>query len=139
MLEIIKEKAYLGRLNFFMDSIKSFLEKAGVKEQTIFEIVLASEEILVNVMSYAYPDDQKGDVEVSCEVAENGDSRKAKLTFTDEGQSFDVLEKETPDLGIPIEDRKVGGLGIHLVKTLMDDVSYIRKNDQNILSIVKRI
>ncbi|MEI6055745.1 MAG: ATP-binding protein [Lentisphaerota bacterium] len=139
MLEIIKNKACLPLLDFFIDSIRSFLRKAGASEQTIFDIILSSEEILVNVMSYAYPKDKNGEVEVTCELADNGISKKIKVTFTDEGKFFDALDMGTPDTAIPIEKREIGGLGIYLVKTLMDDVSYIRRNNQNILTIAKSL
>lgn len=139
MLEIIKNKAYLSFLDFFINSIRRFLEKAGSSEQTVFEIILSSEEILVNVMSYAYPKDENGEVEVCCELVDNGLSKRVKLTFTDEGKAFDVLDMATPDTAIPIEKRGIGGLGIYLVKTLMDEVSYIRRNNQNILTIAKRL
>ena len=66
-------------------------------------------------------------------------ARKIKLVFIDEGKAFDMLDRETPDLSVPIEERTIGGLGIHLVKTLMDDVSYIRNKNQNVLSIIKNI
>ncbi len=139
MLEIIKNRASLPLLDFFISSIRCFLEKAGASEQAIFDIILSSEEILVNVMSYAYSKDQNGEVEVSCELLDNSIPRKIKVTFVDGGKFFDASDKATPDLAIPIEQRGIGGLGIHIVKTLMDDVSYARKNDQNILTITKNL
>jgi len=139
MLQVIREKADFTHLDFFINSIKVFLKKNDVSEQTVFDIILTAEEILVNIMSYAYPEDRKGDVEVCCEMAEIEGVKKLKFTFTDEGTSFDMLDKDAPDLSAPIEDRRIGGLGIHLVKTLMDEVSYIRKEDQNILSVIKNI
>jgi len=139
MLQVIREQADLVHLDFFIDSIKGFLEKAGASEQAVFDIILTAEEILVNVMSYAYPEDKKGFVEVSCEMAEIDGTKKLKFTFTDEGKFFDMLDRDAPDLSAPIEDRGIGGLGIHLVKTLMDEVSYLRKDNQNILTVLKNI
>jgi len=132
---VIREKACLTNLNFFKDSIKTFLEKTRVKEEVILEIILASEEILVNVMSYAYPKDQKGYIGLICAFLENGDNKKIKFTFIDDGKFFDIVKKETPNLNTPIgTSRKIGELGIHLVKAYMDSVSYIRKNNR-ILSL----
>lgn len=139
MLEVIKNKACLSLLTFFIDAIRSFLLKAGACEQTIFDVVLSSEEILVNVMSYAYPNGEKGEVEVCCELIDNGVTKKVKITFIDGGKFFDALDMATPDTAIPLEEREIGGLGIHLVKTLMDDVSYTRGNNQNILTIAKSL
>lgn len=139
MFQVIREKACLANLDFFIDSIRMFLQKAGASEQVIFDIILTAEEILVNVMSYAYPEGQEGSLEVTCELYENSGTKKVKFVFTDEGKDFDILDKETPDLSAPIEDRKIGGLGIYLVKTLMDDVSYVRTDNKNILSIIKNI
>ncbi|HBM16208.1 MAG TPA: ATP-binding protein [Lentisphaeria bacterium] len=139
MFQVIREKAELVHLNFFLKSIRDFIEKAGASEEKIFDVILTAEEILVNIMSYAYPENQKGEIEIHCQILEADGEKKLKCVFIDEGKFFDILQKESPDLSAPIETRSVGGLGIHLVKTLMDEVSYMRQVDKNILSVVKTI
>jgi anti-sigma regulatory factor (Ser/Thr protein kinase) len=61
------------------------------------------------------------------------------VAIEDDGIPFNPLEKETPDTDLPLEERKIGGLGIHLVRNLMDKVSYQRRVDKNRLTLVKNI
>lgn len=97
-------------------------------------IELAIEEIYVNIASYAYPS-EIGDVTISAEVS--GDPRTLTVVFQDSGTPFDPLAMQDPDITIPIEQRRIGGLGIFLVKDNMDDVTYRYADGKNILTIKK--
>ncbi len=95
---------------------------------------LAAEEVLVNVISYAYPE-QDGEVTVS---TDRTPVRKGlRVEVSDSGIPFDPLAKPAPDLDVPVDERKIGGLGIFLVRELMDEVSYRHENGENILTFVK--
>lgn len=97
-------------------------------------IRLATEEVLANVISYAYPD-QIGDVSISTERTTGRDGIRVEIS--DSGIPFDPLGKPEPDLSIPLEKRQLGGLGIFLVKEIANDVSYHRKDGKNILTFTK--
>ena len=94
---------------------------------------LALEEAVVNVISYAYPEGTDGLVDIDASV----DGNKVTFVITDSGKAFDPTTKEGPDITAGVEERPIGGLGIHLVRTIMDTVSYERKEEQNILTISK--
>ena len=91
----------------------------------------ALEEIFVNVSKYAY--EEKGTVIVSL----SSDKNKVTFVFKDSGKKFNPLDREDPNINASSEEREIGGLGIYMVKKIMDDVSYEYKDGYNILTLVK--
>ncbi|MDE7323218.1 MAG: ATP-binding protein [Lachnospiraceae bacterium] len=122
----------LGEVTLF---VNSFMERIGCDEKTKRQTDIAVEEIFVNICNYAYSED---DGKVTVEVRNDG-SRKLVLTFSDRGVRYNPLEKPDPDITLGAQDRKIGGLGIYMVKNIMDELSYRHENDKNILTIVKYI
>lgn len=114
--------------------VKESAERAGFDDEAINKILLATEEIYVNVVHYAYKG-EKGPLIIKCETLENGDG--ISIQFVDNGIEFNPLESETPDTDASVEDRPIGGLGIFLVKTLMDGIEYRREKNRNVLLIKK--
>ena len=99
-----------------------------------FRVSLVVDELAQNVVDYAYTD-TPGDVE----VAVTSRDETVVIEIVDQGQPFDPLtEAPAPDLASPIEDRPIGGLGVHFTRTLMDDVEYSRESGKNCLKIVTR-
>lgn len=98
-------------------------------------IHLVTEELVVNVASYAYPDgaDDYLDVDI---IRDEG---HITLRFRDGGVPFNPLERESPDTSLPIEERPIGGLGIYLVRQFMDTVEYEYTNGENILTVKKKV
>ena len=94
-----------------------------------FKLELALEEVLVNVVHYAYKD-KEGWLELGVHTCSEKGSVCVRIK--DGGHPFDPLLKEEPDLTLAIEDRQIGGLGIYLVKNMVDDLNYERKDDLNI-------
>ena len=128
-------KAKLEHLVDVTAFVESQLETLDLPMKTQMQIDLAVEEIFVNIANYAYsPEDGMAIIEV--ELTEDP---RVIITFIDNGKPFDPLAKEDPDVTKSAEDRKVGGLGIFMVKKSMDDVSYEYKDGQNILRIEKRL
>ena len=95
------------------------------------ELIL--EELLVNIISYAYEEAGTGIIRVSANV----EGSTVTLEFRDRGREFNPLEREAPDLEADIEDRPIGGLGIFLVMELASSVTYERAGDENVLRIVR--
>lgn len=102
-------------------------------------INLALEEAVTNVMMYAYPGRNDGQVFVEYTEAESEKGKKLIFTISDSGIPFDPTQKAEVDTSLPAEEREIGGLGIHLVRQLMDEVRYDRDEGKNILTLVKNI
>jgi len=93
---------------------------------------LCAEEAIENIISYAYGE-EGGWMEISL----TKEDKLITLTLKDAGKAFNPLEAQSPDFNTPILERKVGGLGIHFIKTLMDEIQYERKDGCNILTVKK--
>ena len=107
----------------------------GVPPARAAEIELALEEALVNICQYAYSDDT-GTVEIRCQQA---DTAHFLIEFIDTGRPFNILALPLPDLTADIEQRRVGGLGVLFIRTLMDHVTYRRDGNQNILQLAVQL
>lgn len=130
----IKLPAVHDKFNEMFNFIKASLGEFGFEGELVNKVELASEEILVNIINYAYPQNG-GDLSITC--MKNDDPLGVTVVFTDNGISFDPLKKIDPDISKPVEEREIGGLGIFMVKKLMDSVKYERLNDKNIFTIIK--
>ena len=117
-------------LNFIDNEIKDINDN---KLLTKFNLVV--EEIFVNIVSYAYEDNSTNNT-VTISIKDNDD--KTIITFVDSGKHFNPLIKDDPDISLSADERPVGGLGIYLVKKMMDNVEYEYKDNKNILTIEKR-
>lgn len=130
-LEIPAEKA---RLTEVLDFVLGFAEELGFEEKELFQIKICTEEIFVNVASYAYAPDT-GLITVT---ADGGvDPLTVTLSFIDSGKPFDPLAKPDPEKNRPLSLAKKGGLGIFLTKRFMDEVSYAYQDGKNVLTIKK--
>ena len=103
-----------------------------LKAKRIIDIVI--DEVFSNIANYAY-NPETGPATVRVEVTK--EPLEVLITFIDEGVAYDPLAKDDPDITLSAEERKIGGLGIFLVKKNMDEVSYEYKNGRNVLSIRK--
>lgn len=111
----------------------SHAREQGFSVERIREIELAVEEILVNIIKYAYEGcDDRGSIEISCKP-EGG--RSLVIEIADSGTPFDITSVPDPDVNADINDRQIGGLGIYFVKQLMDEVRYRREDGRNKLTL----
>lgn len=127
----IRRPAKLEHLSELVEFVSECATNHGIQPKRCLQIKLAAEEILVNIFSHAY-EGLEGDVWVRCGT--DGDDFAAE--FEDTGIPFDVPAFGEPDTTAGISERKIGGLGVHLVRKLMDDVRYQRNGDANILTII---
>lgn len=130
----VKTAASLENLEELVAHVSGSARDAGLDTKRISEIQIATEEALVNVMSYAYGSGQ-GEVEVACGAAGADDF---VIEITDGGEPFDPLSMAEPDTSADVFERKIGGLGILLIRKLMDEVRYRREGGRNILTMVAR-
>jgi anti-sigma regulatory factor (Ser/Thr protein kinase) len=110
-------------------------EAAGLDASVTMSLNLALEEAVVNVMTYAYPPEGYGEVDIEANV----DDDWLRFIISDKGIPFDPTVKEDVDTSLSAEERQIGGLGIHLVRTIMDNISYERRDHQNVLTLGKKL
>ena len=115
--------------------IEEVAESHGADPTVTMNIDLAIEETVVNVMKYAYPEGTFGEVEVTARFHDD----TLVFNISDSGIPFDPTKVSDPDTTLSAEERPIGGLGIHLVRQLMDDVTYCYENNHNILTLKKKI
>lgn len=120
-----------------LDNVLSFIDNEikDIKDsKLLIKFNLVVEEVFVNIVSYAY-DDTNTNNTVTISINDSDD--KTIITFIDSGKHFNPLIKDDPDLSLNVDERPVGGLGIYLVKKMMDNVEYEYKDNKNILTIEK--
>ena len=120
------------RLNDFVAEV---CEAVGLESIVAMQVKLAIEEAVVNVMKYAYPQGTRGDVTIE---AVSNDVR-LKFTIIDSGKPFDPTVLPEVDTTLPAKERRIGGLGIHIVRQFMDSINYERSGNLNILAIRKNL
>ncbi|MCF0111057.1 MAG: ATP-binding protein, partial [Erysipelotrichaceae bacterium] len=116
--------------------VESELEKMGCPVKTVYQMNIAVDEICSNIIKYAYPK-KPGSLTVT--MFEKKYPHTLAIRFEDEGIPYNPLTKEDPDVTLSAEERQIGGLGIFMVRKMMDDVRYKYENDRNILTIYKKL
>lgn len=126
--------AKLEHLGTFITAVTEAAEAKGAGARKLHDIELALEEALVNIINYAYPE-ATGSIELTCKYEEGS----LLIEIVDTGTPFNVLSMPAPDTTSDIQERTIGGLGIHFMKKLMDDVAYRREEHKNILEMKVRL
>ena len=122
----------VSKLTAFVEEV---CEAMGFDGALTAQLTLAIEEAVVNVMKYAYPPQKRGDVTIE---AQSNDLR-LKFTIIDSGMPFDPTVRAEVDTTLSAEDRPIGGLGIHLVRKIMDSINYERVDSLNVLTLRKKL
>lgn len=115
--------------------IEAFGAKHQLPDAVIFAFNLSLDEIVTNIISYAFADVQEHPIDVRLSL--KGDVLMAEVT--DSGRPFNPIDVPPPDLDAPLEERRIGGLGIHIVREMMDTLEYAREGERNILRLSKRV
>ena len=122
--------------NPIVEFVQKELSQHECPPKAMYQIEVAIEEILVNIVSYAGLSSDDG-IEIRCDVLT--DPLRVVLEFLDKGVPFDPLVKEDPDISVEGIMGREGGLGIFMVKQMMDDVSYSYEDGKNTLTILKNL
>lgn len=107
----------------FLDRLEAFLERSGAPAAAVGAVMIAADEVVSNVLDYG----GAGRVDLSVQAHEG----RLRVCVTDDGRPFDLTAATTPDTTLSVDARDVGGLGIHLVREMMQDVRYTREGDTN--------
>lgn len=128
--------ARLDQLSDLQQAVAKFGTEQGWPPDWEYQVELVIEELVVNIVSYGFADSvTAGRVEV---VLDSGPD-ELRIDIVDNGRAFDPFsEAPQPDTESSVEDRPIGGLGVHFVKTMMDEVRYRREGDKNHVNLVKR-
>ena len=131
-LKLHNDVQLVPQLALFVDEV---CEEAGLDMATTMKLNLAIEEAVVNVMNYAYPQDTVGDIYIESQA----DDEQLEFDISDSGSPFDPTVRQEVDTTLSAEERPIGGLGIHLVRQIMDSINYERVGGNNILRLVKKL
>lgn len=125
--------ATLSHLEQMIGYICDQAKNEGMEEKKVYRMELACEEALVNIISYAYSNSTNpGTLSVDCETV----GQRFQVTIRDRGRSFNPFECELhPQTDLPIQERRIGGLGIFLIRKVIEEASYQRQGDENVLRL----
>jgi anti-sigma regulatory factor (Ser/Thr protein kinase) len=112
---------------------ESFATQHDISGRLRYHLLVSIEEILTNIIKYGFDEEGVHPIHITFRRVED----QIEMEFEDRGREFNPLEIGEPDLDSPIEDRQLGGLGIHLVKKMVDEAKYRREGDRNILLLRK--
>lgn len=131
-IKIINDLSEIATLTSFVEDLCSEL---AIPAETAMNITLALEEAVANIIMYAYPSQEKQEILLKV----SSDEKQIFFLLTDKGCSFDPTRVADADLTLSIEERPIGGLGIFLIRSIMNEVSYQRLDGENRLMMKKDI
>ena len=128
-------KSSLSELDKLCRQLETVGREIKLSKKFVFEINLALDELFTNIISYGIDDDNEHTIKVTI----TPDHDQLCICIEDDGKPFDLTKYETPDVSCSVEECKIGGLGIHIIKKLMDEIGYQRSGDKNVLTLKKKL
>jgi serine/threonine-protein kinase RsbW len=123
----------ISELNRLTQRFQLLFTTQKIDEKTLFYLNLIGDELITNIISYGYEDELEHIIRLHLAITASHWS----LKIQDDGQPFNPLERASPELLLSVEDRSIGGLGIHFVNQIMDEISYERTETDNIIIMKK--
>ncbi|MCW5554045.1 MAG: ATP-binding protein [Verrucomicrobiae bacterium] len=117
------------------DELERFAARNAVPKRPLHDVQLALEEHLANLVRHAYSDDREHRIQVQFQLEQH----QLRVEVEDDGKPFNPLEQPPPDLSLPLDQRPIGGLGLHMIRKSLDHVEYRRVETHNILVMIKRV
>ncbi|MBW1840393.1 MAG: ATP-binding protein [Deltaproteobacteria bacterium] len=128
-----KLKNNLSELKALFKNMEMFCIQLGLSNRCKCEMDLVLEELFTNITSYGYTDEDEHWIEITISLKDN----RIIMRIEDDGIPFNPLEFEAPDIDGPLDERGIGGLGVHLTKHFTEDIVYERRGNKNILTLRK--
>ncbi|MFO7708575.1 MAG: ATP-binding protein [Desulfobacterales bacterium] len=125
----------ISELQTLGQRLESIGAELNLSKRCLFELNLALDELFTNIISYGFEDGRQHRIDVTI----TADDRVLNVTIEDDGVAFNPIERQSPCLPHSVDDCRVGGLGIHLIRNLMDEVCYRRDGQRNVLTLKKKI
>lgn len=135
--KVITVEASMEYLDKVTSFVEAFLEGYACPMKITMKILLCVEELYANVVNYAYSS-KNGNCTIELEGNAYETENKVCICMRDQGVPFDPFAKEDPDITLSADEREIGGLGIYMVKNIMDTVSYEYKQQENIVTMIKK-
>lgn len=129
-METLRLPATMESLEPFRQFVLERLQQLNMVQEVVFKIELVLEEVLTNVVHYAYPE-ATGEMEVGCALEDN---KRFCLCVKDWGLPFNPLKRPDPEMSEEISERQVGGLGIYLIRHLVDELQYQWQEGENLMT-----
>ena len=131
----IRLKNYFSEIARVSQLCNDFCKKNNLSKEINRAIDLALDEILNNIMKYGYDDNNEHEIAVKLLLSDN----TLSMIIEDDGRPFNPLDVPEPDTEASLEDRTVGGLGLYLVRNVMDSIQYTYENNKNVINMIKNI
>jgi anti-sigma regulatory factor (Ser/Thr protein kinase) len=125
----------LSELPNVMGMLEKFSASEGLEKTARQAAELSLDELLTNTISYGYSDSEQHEIQIDIGVHDNA----LKIVVQDDGVAFNPFDQEAPNLNMHIDERDLGGVGIHLVKEFMDDCAYQRVGQRNVVTLLKAL
>jgi serine/threonine-protein kinase RsbW len=123
----------LGRVEGF---VTAFAAEHGIHGDDASRVLIVLEELLTNFQKYGHPGDARPGVAA---IGLSLEGTRLTIEFTDDGAPFDPFAEAAPDLNSPVDERAVGGLGIHILRALTDEARYVRSEAGNVVRLMRRV
>lgn len=133
MRKEIRIKNKISELEKVAQFVEEIGEELGLSMELQMNLNLVMEEMVTNVIFYAYPQDEEADIELLAK----SDGKELTFVLSDQGKEFDPTAKEDADLDVNPAERELGGMGIFIVKNIMNKVTYQRLEGKNLLTMTK--
>ncbi len=118
-----------------MEAFESFAAEHGLSATVRRTVNVVLDELLSNAIAYGFEDNEDGRIEVEVELKPD----RLAITIADDGRPFNPFGAQAPNTALSVEDRPIGGLGVHLVRQMMDEVGYLRQTDRNVVMLAKML
>jgi len=125
----------LDQLEILANALESISGRWDIPMNATLNLNLVLEELITNIIFYGYDDTNEHEINIHFSY----DDKIVQIQIEDDGKEFNPLSYAEPDTDLSLDDRKIGGLGIHFVRKIMDDITYIRSDNKNILTMKKNI
>ena len=135
MEQILRIRNDVRDLPDALDFVAAFCRDRGLAPETTLEVRLVAEEVLTNFVKYAHAATEEGVIVLRL----SGSTDSVRLEFRDDGAAVNPLDAPHPDLKRPPEEREIGGLGVLLMRALVDDATYVREGSSNVLVLIKHV
>lgn len=131
----IKITNKINEVSRVVDQVEVFAEEINLPFKVLNTVNLALDEIITNIISYGYADEESHEIKIELFLHDG----VLSVIVEDDAKAFNPLDQPEPDIDIPLEEKQIGGLGIHLIKNLMDELDYTRSGNKNIFVMRKKI